>query len=773
MQLLSHCVLSNWILFVSHYEINFVSFPKSSHSDSSPESDEEDSDSDSDEDSDDEHEPPPASKKPVSSLKASARASAATSPLPKKSIITAPKPRRVQIQIRPTYKHKRPTPTTITSNTNTNNKQPNRSRIVNAMNALSKKVLYPEEITSIHSKNNNVNPPLIASLLLSHQRNKPDLHQIASNIVSLHNSDPNTAQCMLLNLLFRSIGGSPDTNLNPTEHNLEELDNDDWAHIITELVDQMRSTPLDKIVLCVNFNDAQNNSVGVQEFQKVFSSFWNVLAEVALQEGAMANSSPESNTNTNTNNVDESDPSDDNDDDLPISQSISKFQTSFLRLDVDLVQNLILRITELVSVGQPDVRAAATMASLHMAESVLSQSLRLHRKIATTQRYLNATQGAKKKESLSVQLQSLQRTHDNLMEVVLGSIMQGIFIHRYRDSNSTIRAVCMNSLSNMTLIRPDLLLHDQYLKYFGWLLSDKDAKVRIAAVSALLAPLERYKLQKRDANQVRNTMEIKLSSLEHLFAKFLGRMVDCVLDKSTEVQNLAMKLLLHLLREGFMDEVEDETLWNQVNVRAIARDTIPEVRKNALYFVMEQLEEFDDGGDDEEEDDLPINFRFKSKSKSKSGPKVPQRIARQRIDSLASWLAHSLSDGLVPLNQIQIKLADFIVTSLRAMPEHCSLITDWSALLEAITDDKVAILDGLTAGDRVDVAKQKVLVQMLSTAVMSEMGEENQKKDTKMHEKLSIILMTKLPDLMVNFKSDSSILANLTTLPSYLCKTFW
>ena len=51
------------------------------------------------------------------------------------------------------------------------------------------------------------------------------------------------------------------------------------------------------------------------------------------------------------------------------------------------------------------------------------------------------------------------------------------------------------------------------------------------------------------------------------------------------------------------------------------------------------------------------------------------------------------------------------------MPEHRLLITNWTALLTAIADDKVATLGGLTAGDRVDVAKQKFLVQMLSTAI--------------------------------------------------------
>ena len=50
-----------------------------------------------------------------------------------------------------------------------------------------------------------------------------------------------------------------------------------------------------------------------------------------------------------------------------------------------------------------------------------------------------------------------------------------------------------------------------------------------------------------------------------------------------------MKLLVSLLRNAFLDEVEDEKMWNQINLLALASNTSVEVRKNALYFIMEQL----------------------------------------------------------------------------------------------------------------------------------------------------------------------------------------
>ena len=65
----------------------------------------------------------------------------------------------------------------------------------------------------------------------------PRLEAAAKRIVTLHNSDPNAAQIALLNLLFRSVGGSIETNLD-SNCNLEEMDNEDWEHVVTLLNDE-------------------------------------------------------------------------------------------------------------------------------------------------------------------------------------------------------------------------------------------------------------------------------------------------------------------------------------------------------------------------------------------------------------------------------------------------------------------------------------------------------------------------------------------------------
>jgi hypothetical protein len=139
--------------------------------------------------------------------------------------------------------------------------------------------------------------------------------------------------------------------------------------------------------------------------------------------------------------------------------------------------------------------------------------------------------------------------------------------------------MCISTLSRMSLQRPDIFLTDKYLKYFGWMMHDKDHRVRRAALEGLLAPF----LAVQDAADGKarkvgdeNLMieKIDLSRLEQVVAKFLPRIVDSVLDPVGSVQEVAMNLMLVLLKGGFLDDVNDDKLWDQTNQRCLAEDAV-------------------------------------------------------------------------------------------------------------------------------------------------------------------------------------------------------
>ena len=249
--------------------------------------------------------------------------------------------------------------------------------------------------------------------------------------------------------------------------------------------------------------------------------------------------------------------------------------------------------------------------------------------------------------------------------------------------------------------------------------------------------------------------------------------------------------------------------WSQINNRAVAPDTSPAVRRDALSFVLEQLEAFDEGEEDSDEEDVVAAARSRRGKESTSASDSSDRRIAQRLDAIASWCAVLLTDGDVPIDHIRVERSDYLVHSLRAMPENRVLVTTWSAMLRAIGDDAVALNgSGNAAGDRVDVAKQRILVQMMAAAVKAEVGAvgdsslfencidpdvvaaeaailvedevaktggrastKNASADIQ-HENLSIALLKVLPDLLVKFKTDAAVTGSLTALPRYLCK-FW
>lgn len=145
------------------------------------------------------------------------------------------------------------------------------------------------------------------------------------------------------------------------------------------------------------------------------------------------------------------------------------------------------------------------------------------------------------------------------------------------------------------------------------------------------------------------------------------------------------------------------------------------------------------------------------------------------------------------MDNIRIELTDYIVDSLRAMPEHQVLATNWSAIMRAINDCEVS---GSSDSERAEIAKQRVLVRMLARATEAEVGavaadfleadvdpdlaeiEEDHlevkapknkgNKAATAHESLSVSLLKSLPELLLKFKADPHILRSVSSLPRFL-----
>jgi hypothetical protein len=473
----------------------------------------------------------------------------------------------------------------------------------------------------------------------------PQLDGIVRHLVkTTEHEGPHELHVRLLNLLFRSVGGSTRTNI-PAETDLDELEDDDWDDLISKVVTVMKNeSDADQTLLIADDDcdddDDPNGSlttrqIGIVVYRTLYKEFWYRLGHVLLAHSpspAVAMVSEEDDDDDDDEADDDSDANSDSDKDTENSDSdsdtprnkkkkTSKKKTSKKkkksgsspeapqgfssnRFQLEKVRDLILRMTELVSVGQPDLRAAGTLAVLQLAKACVERTVELEQKIRVASRQLRAASKAgsiRKQQALQHHLDNWKRHKAELEEIVEGAVFQGVFIHRYRDTNDRIRRDCLRALSAISLIRPDVFLVDTYLKYFGWMASDKASCVRISALEGLLAPFRAagWSLDAPPASTSAGSspFPIDVHTMHNVTLKFLSRVVDCTDDaESLRVQELAIKLVLSMMREEFLDDWEDDVGWDKVNLKALDSLSSHRVRRDALYFVMDQLDAFDTDG---------------------------------------------------------------------------------------------------------------------------------------------------------------------------------
>lgn len=112
---------------------------------------------------------------------------------------------------------------------------------------------------------------------------------------------------------------------------------------------------------------------------------------------------------------------------------------------------------------------AGVSASTHSEYLTLSQQLVTETKKGESQRQ---TQLAERVAALNEKVTRLDDLISALYDVY-DSFNVSIFAHRYRDIDAAIRQDCIRELGKWVQQNPNTFLDSKYLRYFGWMLSDK------------------------------------------------------------------------------------------------------------------------------------------------------------------------------------------------------------------------------------------------------------------------------------------------------------
>ena len=164
------------------------------------------------------------------------------------------------------------------------------------------------------------------------------------------------------------------------------------------------------------------------------------------------------------------------------------------------------------------------------------------------------------------------------------SLFDGVFVQRYRDIDPQIRELCLAQLCEWINDYPSGFLDNSFLRYLGWSLSDKTARVRklaVQSVKTLFKP-PKWRLEYLKAFYDRfkqRIMEMAMKDVdEHVRSAALqaiGTIVDsdpCLINERASkelIQHLikgkdvsGLKTIKSLLRDYFLeDTADDSTLY--------------------------------------------------------------------------------------------------------------------------------------------------------------------------------------------------------------------
>lgn len=151
------------------------------------------------------------------------------------------------------------------------------------------------------------------------------------------------------------------------------------------------------------------------------------------------------------------------------------------------LEALSLLVDTLVSLSGmfvTNIRDTATEAVLAIARSMTLGCVDLRGRLATCDRQLATEKsGSSRHQAIVKNRGRVDVAHKRL--VGMGkNVYQSVLLHRYRDTAEAVRASCAYHMGEW--ISSDVLevLKDEYLKYIGWLCSERSSTVRLEAVLA-------------------------------------------------------------------------------------------------------------------------------------------------------------------------------------------------------------------------------------------------------------------------------------------------
>ncbi|KAF1779451.1 Stromalin conservative domain [Phytophthora cactorum] len=265
--------------------------------------------------------------------------------------------------------------------------------------------------------------------------------------------------------------------------------------------------------------------------------------------------------------------------------------------------------------------------------------------------------------------------YENRLQQVLklvNLVFTGVVVHRYRDIMPEIRMVTMQCLGHWITTLPDHFLKDSFLKYLGWLLSDKSASVRLEVVQILC------ELYENDAFT---------EKLELFTARFLPRYLELCSDVDDGVVEEAIHLLIAVEKHNLISSDMELQPVEKLVFDAEHED----IRKAAAEFVCLQYDAFG-----------------VAVSKTKNATLKKEQLNTQAI-ALVEFAEEYIQNYGVPEDAVET-----LVDAFWGL-EDCLVLQDWRLITDLLLVDKSA--------PDLSSEQQTILLRLLVASVRKLVGD--------------------------------------------------
>ncbi|OAX37862.1 hypothetical protein K503DRAFT_742134 [Rhizopogon vinicolor AM-OR11-026] len=338
----------------------------------------------------------------------------------------------------------------------------------------------------------------------------------------------------------------------------------------------------------------------------------------------------------------------------------------------------------------------------------------------------------------------------------LKEIVDGVFVHRYRDLDPHIRAECVRAMGHWFTHYPAHFLDASYLRYVGWVLSDSATPVRLEAVRALSSVYAQAEY---------------ISGITNFTARFKPRLLEMAArDTELAVRTAVLGVLGAIDQHGLLEDEEREQMCQLVF------DGEARVRKAVAGFV--------GGVWNELVEERLAGRKVGEKGKERAGAKALAMLLvrwdRERTDE-EDGSQDDTQKGVTMSTDIKGRTA----LAVDALWDQVDAASGWEGLLEMLlldhsaggneedldgADDSIATSTKNTVDEawRLTEIEESVLLEVLVASLRRARvlaGSAKKGEDETLLSDLTRALIKGLPRLFIKYQTDANRIANVLLIP--------